>query len=185
MALTPSKMLALGTIAPDFRLPDVVSGEMRSLDELKSDKATVVMFICNHCPYVKHVNPELVKMANEFIPKNVSFIAISSNDTEAYPEDRPEKMKEVARQWNYPFPYLFDESQDIAKAYEAACTPDFYLFNKDLELVYRGRLDESRPGSEIPLTGKDLRQAIDDVLKGNQVNEQQLPSLGCNIKWKE
>ncbi len=184
MALTPSHMLALGTEAPDFTLPDVVSGELRSLAELKSDKATVIMFICNHCPYVKHVNPELVRLANDYIPKSVSFVAISSNDVEDYPEDAPEEMKRVARQWNYPFPYLYDASQEVAKSYSAACTPDFYIFNKALKLVYRGRLDESKPGSGLPLDGKDLREALDDILKGNPVSDQQFPSVGCNIKWK-
>jgi len=184
MALTPSNMLTLGTIAPEFTLPDVVSGELLSLSDLKSDKATLVMFICNHCPYVKHIQTELVKLANDYIPKGVAFIAISSNDINAYPEDAPEEMKKIARQWNYPFPYLYDETQETARKYDAACTPDFYLFDRDLSLVYRGRLDESRPGRDIPLTGKDLRQALDDMLLGNQVSEEQYPSIGCNIKWK-
>ena len=184
MALIPSNMLALGTTAPDFSLPDVVSGEVLSLSDLKSDQATVVMFICNHCPYVKHIQSELVKLANDYIAKGVAFIAISSNDIKQYPEDAPDEMKKIARQWNYPFPYLFDETQEVAKRYDAACTPDFYLFDKELALVYRGRLDESRPGRDIPLSGKDIRLALDDILDGNQVSEVQHPSIGCNIKWK-
>lgn len=177
-------MLALGTSAPAFSLPDVVTGEMCSLDDVKGDNATVVMFICNHCPYVKHVQVELVKLANDYLNKSVGFVAISSNDINNYPEDAPEEMKKVARQWNYPFPYLYDETQSVAKNYDAACTPDFYVFNKDMQLVYRGRLDESRPGSEVPLSGKDLRKALDDILAGNPVDEKQMPSVGCNIKWK-
>lgn len=185
MARTPSVMIPLGTKAPDFKLPDTVSGKTLSLDELKSDKATVIMFICNHCPFVKHVQEQLVKLANDYIPKGVSFIAINSNDVENYPEDSPEKMKETAEQWKYPFPYLFDESQEVAKAYKAACTPDFYIFDGNSELAYRGQLDDSRPGNDIPVTGKDIRAALDQLLSGQPVDENQRPSLGCNIKWKE
>ncbi len=184
MALTPSNMIPLGTEAPDFTLPDVISGRELSLDDVKSDTATVVMFICNHCPYVKYVQSELVKLANDYIPKDVSFVAISSNDVESYPEDSPEKMKEVGQKWNYPFPYLFDETQEVARLYDAACTPDFYVFDSHLKLVYRGQLDDSRPGNEKTLTGKDLRKALDDVIHGMPVDAEQIPSQGCNIKWR-
>lgn len=185
MVQTPSNMLALGTIAPDFSLPDTISGKTLTLDQLKSDKATVVMFICNHCPFVKHVNEGIVSLASDYQSKGVSFVAISSNDVENYPEDSPEKMKAYAARLGYPFPYLYDESQDVARAYKAACTPDFYLFNAQMELVYRGQMDSSRPNSGIPVTGDDLRAALDNVLAGKPVNPEQRPSLGCNIKWKE
>lgn len=185
MVATPSNMIALGTVAPDFTLPDTVSGQDKSLAELKSDKATVIMFICNHCPFVKLVNDQLVSLANDYQAQGVSFIAISSNDVENYPEDHPDKMKEYALQLGYPFPYLYDESQNVAKAYKAACTPDFYIFDADLKLVYRGQLDDARPGKEIPVTGKDMRSALNDILAGNPVSIEQKPSLGCNIKWKE
>jgi len=142
------------------------------------------MFICNHCPYVIHVNDEMVRVANDYSPKGVSFVAISSNDVENYPEDGPVRMKDVAMRLKYPFPYLYDESQEVAKAFDAACTPDFYVFDKDLKLAYRGRLDDSRPKNSNPLTGKDLRDAIDAILEGKPVSEKQYPSAGCNIKWK-
>lgn len=185
MAATPSTMIPLGTIAPDFKLPDVISDQMKSLSDLKSDKATLIMFICNHCPFVKHVQSELVQLAQDYQSKGVSVIAISSNDAESYPDDSPEKMKAVARKWQYPFPYLYDESQSVAKAYSAACTPDLFLFDAELKLVYRGQLDDSRPGNQIPVTGKDLRAALDALLAGNPVDPNQKPSIGCNIKWKE
>lgn len=153
--------------------------------DMASDKATVVMFICNHCPYVVHVNKELVRLANDYISKGVSFVAISSNDVENYPQDGPEEMKRHAAREKYPFPYLYDESQNVARAYDAACTPDFYVFDQDLKLAYRGRLDDSRPNSGTPLTGKDLRAAIDALLAGQPVAEKQYPSGGCNIKWKK
>jgi peroxiredoxin len=184
MADTPSVMVDLGTKAPDFTLEDVVSGEKKSLSKLKSDKATVIMFICNHCPFVKHVQDELVRLANDYIPKGVSFVAISSNDADNYPQDSPEKMKEVAEEKGYPFPYLFDETQEVAKAYQAACTPDFYIYDGDLKLVYRGQLDDSRPGNNEPVNGKDIRAALDNILAGKPVDEHQKPSIGCNIKWK-
>ena len=184
MALTESNMLPLGSPAPGFTLPDTVSGREMSLDDLRSDQATVVMFICNHCPYVIHVNAELVRLSNAYLAKGVSFIAISSNDIENYPQDGPDKMRQLALREQYQFPYLYDESQEVARAYDAACTPDFYLFDKDLSLVYRGRLDNSRPGSGTPLTGADLRAALDAVLSGEPVDEVQYPSAGCNIKWK-
>lgn len=184
MTLTPSTMLPLGTVAPDFKLIDSKNGKEASLDELKSVKATVIMFICNHCPYVKHVQTELVQLANDYIEKGVSFIAINSNDVENYPEDSPDRMKEVAEEFSYPFPYLFDETQEIAKAYEAACTPDLYIFNNELKLVYRGQLDDSRPGNDIPVSGIDIRNALDCVLNSKPVSLDQKPSMGCNIKWK-
>ncbi len=185
MVETPSNMLALGTIAPDFSLPDTISGKTLALNQLRSDKATVVMFICNHCPFVKHVNEGIVSLANDYQSKGVSFVAISSNDVENYPEDSPEKMKAYAARLGYPFPYLYDESQDVARSYKAACTPDFYLFNAQMELVYRGQMDSSRPSNAVPVTGEDLRAALDNVLAGKPVNPEQRPSLGCNIKWKE
>ena len=184
MAATESNMMPLGTKAPDFNLPDTISGTNKTLKALKSDKATVIMFICNHCPFVKHVQIGLVKLANDYIPEGVSFVAINSNDVKNYPDDSPERMKEVAKQFGYPFPYLYDESQDIARAYGAACTPDFYIFDKDLKCVYRGQMDDSRPSNEIPVTGNDIRAALDAILAGNPVSEDQKPSIGCNIKWK-
>lgn len=184
MALTPSNMLPLGTQAPDFKLPDTLSGKMVSLNEIKSDQATVIMFICNHCPFVKHIQPELVKLANDYLGQGIKFIAINSNDAVGYPDDSPSKMREVAQHYHYPFPFLFDETQAIAKAYQAACTPDFYIFDKDLKCIYRGQLDDSRPGNNIPVTGKDLRAALDNALSGKPVSSDQKPSVGCNIKWK-
>ncbi|HMR43176.1 MAG TPA: thioredoxin family protein [Saprospiraceae bacterium] len=184
MAFTESTMLPLGTKAPGFELPDAVSGKMIRLEMLQSDKATVIMFICNHCPYVIHVNEELVRLAKDYQPRGVAFVAISSNDVEKYSADAPDKMKEVAEGEGYTFPYLFDESQEVAKAYDAACTPDFYVFDGNMRLVYRGRLDDSRPNSGRPLTGADLRAALDAVLSGAPVPEKQYPSGGCNIKWK-
>lgn len=178
-------MLPLQTEAPPFQLQDTVSERTMSHEDVKGEKATVIMFICNHCPYVKHVQPELVKMAEDYIPEGVKFVAISSNDVENYPEDSPELMKEEAKKWGYPFPYLYDETQAVARAYDAACTPDFYVFDKDYKLVYRGQLDDSRPGNEKELNGKDLRAALDDLLQGNPITEKQVPSQGCNIKWKK
>jgi len=184
MALTESNMMELGTKAPDFTLPDTVSGKSISFNDIKSEQATVVMFICNHCPYVIHVNPEIVRLAKDYQVKNVGFVAISSNDVNNYPQDGPKAMKELAAEQGYTFPYLYDESQEVAKAYDAACTPDFYVFDSEDKLVYRGRLDGSRPGNSIPLTGEDLRAALDAVLAGESVSEKQYPSAGCNIKWK-
>ncbi|MEH0155150.1 thioredoxin family protein [Limibacter armeniacum] len=184
MALTPSNMLPLGTPAPYFKLLDTISGEIKPLDDLKSDKATLIMFICNHCPFVKHVDEELVRLANDYQSKGVSFIGISSNDADKYPQDGPIQMKAEAEKQGYPFPYLYDETQDVAKAYEAACTPDFYIFDKDMKLAYRGQLDDARPSSATPLTGKDIRNALDVLLDGNTPSVPQKPSMGCNIKWK-
>lgn len=186
MAVTPSNMLPVGTPAPDFELYDTVSGNYKTLTELKSDTGTLVMFICNHCPYVKHVNPELVRVANDYKDKGIAFIAINSNDVKSHPEDAPDKMKKVAKEQGYPFPYLFDETQEVAKAYKAACTPDFFLFDGDLKLVYSGRLDASSPGNNKPLNGNELRHALDKLLQGETIpEEEQIPSMGCNIKWKK
>jgi len=177
-------MVALGTLAPDFTLGDTVSGKNVSLKNVKGDIATIIMFICNHCPFVKHVNPELVKLANDYKDKGIGFVAINANDVINHPEDSPALMTQVAKQLRYPFPYLYDESQEVAKAYDAACTPDFFIYDKDLRLVYRGQLDDSRPGNEIPVTGKDIRNALDCLINAQPVPELQRPSIGCNIKWK-
>lgn len=185
MARTLSTMLPLGTKAPAFTLPDTVSDKALSTDDLWSEKATVVMFICNHCPYVLHVQDEILKIAREYQRKGVAFVAISSNDADNYPDDSPEKMKERARKKDYPFPYLYDETQAVARAYQAACTPDFYVFDGDLKLAYRGRMDDSTPGNGLPVTGKDLRKALDATLAGVAIKDElQQPSMGCNIKWK-
>jgi peroxiredoxin len=184
MALTPSTMLPLGTKAPDFELLDTKSGKIFSLQELKSPKATVIMFICNHCPYVKHVQTMLISLAKDYQTQGIAFIAISANDAENYPEDAPKEMAKLAKHLAYPFPYLYDETQNTAKSYQAACTPDFYLFDNDLLCVYRGQLDDSRPGNKIPVTGKSLRAALDNLLAGKSIDPDQKPSMGCNIKWK-
>ncbi|MCK4561473.1 MAG: thioredoxin family protein [Flavobacteriaceae bacterium] len=184
MSRTASNMLPLGTRAPSFNLKDTISNKYLTLEELKGGKATVIFFICNHCPFVIHINEELVKIANNFSKKGVSFIAISSNDIINYPQDAPNLMHEIAKKIKYPFPYLFDETQNVAKAFDAACTPDIYVFDKNSELVYRGQLDDSRPGNKIPVTGKDLRKALQNLLDGSEVLRNQKPSIGCNIKWK-
>lgn len=184
MSYTESTMLELGTKAPYFELPDTVTGHTLSLDDITGDGPTVIMFLCNHCPYVKHVNAEIVRLANDYIPRGVTFAAISSNDVARYPDDGPDHMKEVAKKEGYPFPYLYDETQKVARAYDAACTPDFYLFDSDHVLVYRGRLDGSRPKNDVPVTGSDLRAALDAVLESRHVPDKQYPSGGCNIKWK-
>ena len=184
MAQVASNMLPLGTQAPEFTLLDTVSNKMLSLKQLKSTQATLIAFICNHCPFVKHIQQELVKLARDYQAKGVSIIAISSNDAVTYPQDGPSQMKINAEQQKYTFPYLYDETQQIAKAYDAACTPDFYVFDSDLKCVYRGQFDDSRPGNTIPVTGNDLRAALDNVLTGKAVNPKQKPSMGCSIKWK-
>ncbi len=184
MARTPSNMLPLGTLAPDFHLLNPATGTTENLQQLKSQVATLIMFICNHCPFVKHIKDELAKLGQDYISRGVSIIAINSNDVANYPEDSPEQMKIVAEQWNFNFPYLFDETQAVAKLYDAACTPDFYLFDNQMKCVYRGQLDDSRPGNDIPVTGKDLRAALDALLAGQPIDSEQKPSLGCNIKWK-
>ncbi|MBB4120050.1 peroxiredoxin [Mesonia hippocampi] len=185
MALTPSSDIPMLTPAPHFSLEDVITGKYRSLTNMQGEKGTVIMFICNHCPYVKHVNAELVRLANDYRVLGFSFIAISSNDIEKYPADAPDKMEEIALKNHYPFPYLFDKDQEVAKAYKAACTPDFYFFNSDLKLIYHGQLDDSRPQNGIPVTGRNLREALDAVLNNHKVSSIQKPSMGCNIKWKK
>ena len=184
MAQTPSNMLPLGTKAPDFNLLDTVSEKVLDYKTVKGENGTVVMFICNHCPFVIHVNQELVKLFDNYINQGFGFVAISSNDVVKYPQDGPDKMKIHAAENNYQFPYLYDETQEVAKAYDAACTPDFYVFNSYDELVYRGQLDDSRPGNGKPLTGADLRNALDCLLVAKKNTEVQKPSIGCNIKWK-
>lgn len=184
MSKTASNMLPLGTKAPNFRLVDAISNRMMSLEDLKGEKGTVVMFICNHCPFVKHINDEIVRIANDYRVSGFSFIAIMSNNVEEYPDDHPDHMWKSARKNHYPFPYLYDQTQEVAKAYDAACTPDFYLFDAELILIYRGQLDDSRPGNGIPVNGRDLREALDAVLGNRKVYEPQKPSIGCNIKWK-
>jgi peroxiredoxin len=183
MAKTPSTMLPLGTAAPDFRLPDT-TGKIVSLADFRDKPALVVLFICNHCPYVKHIRSELAQLGRNYIPRGVAMVAISSNDADHYPDDSPAKMAEEAKAAGYTFPYLYDESQAVAKAYHAACTPDIYLFDGARKLVYRGQLDGSRPGNGVPVTGKDLRAALDAVLACRPVSAGQTPSVGCNIKWK-
>ena len=184
MARTPSNMIPLGSVASDFSLFDTVSGNTLNLNTLKSDRGTVIMFICNHCPFVVHVNSELVRLANDYQDKGIAFIAISSNDAINYPQDAPDKMTQHAKDNGYPFPYLYDETQEVAKLYDAACTPDLYAYDKDLKLRYRGQLDDSRPGNGLPLTGNDLRHALDCILGGKENEATQKPSIGCNIKWK-
>lgn len=184
MAVTPSNMLPLGTKAPHFNLLNPVTGKSMSLDDIKSDVATVIMFICNHCPFVKHIQDGLIDLAQDYQSKNVKVIAINSNDADSYPDDSPERMKEIAIEHNYPFPYLYDETQEVAKAYQAACTPDFYVFDKNLSCVYRGRFDAATPGNNEPVTGNDLRSALDNLLAGKPINPDQKPSMGCNVKWK-
>lgn len=184
MSRTSSNMLPLGTKASDFTLFDTISEQNLSLSDLKGEKATVIFFICNHCPFVMHVNHEIVRIANKYQEKGVSFIAISANDIANYPQDSPFFMQQVAKDMKYPFPYLYDESQEVALKYDAACTPDTFVFDDDLELVYRGQIDDSRPESGIPSNGKDLRHALHAILKGKNVTTHQKPSIGCNIKWK-
>jgi peroxiredoxin len=183
MAETPSTMLPLGTRAPDFDLPDP-SGQRHKLSDFAAAPALVVAFICNHCPFVQHIRQGLAQFARDYAGRGVAMVAISANDVQAYPDDSPERMAEQAAAAGYVFPYLYDESQAVAKAYRAACTPDFYLFDRERRLVYRGRLDGSRPGNSVPVTGGDLRAAVDAVLAGRSVAPDQKPSLGCNIKWR-
>lgn len=184
MSLTPSNTFPIGKTAPNFELINTIDQKKVSLIENKGENGTAIFFICNHCPFVIHVNDELVKLANDYKHKGINFIAISSNDIENYPQDRPELMQQHAEKLQYPFPYLYDETQEVAKAYDAACTPDLYLFDEDLKAVYHGQLDDSRPGNKIPVTGEDFRSAIDALLKNKSILETQKPSIGCNIKWK-
>jgi len=183
MAAT-STMLPLGTSAPDFSLPDVTTGETVRLEDLAHADALLVAFICNHCPYVRHVRPELARLGHESVDTGLSIVAISANDPQTYPEDSPDGLAREAKEAGYVFPYLFDETQQVAKAYTAACTPDFFLFDGQRKLVYRGQFDDSRPGNGIPVTGADLRAAIDAVLDGRPVDPDQRPSVGCSIKWR-
>lgn len=183
MVQTASTMLALGTEAPNFSLP-TPDGRYVTRDDAAGSMGLLVMFICNHCPYVIHVREQIAKIGREYAAKGIGMVAISSNDIENYPDDTPEKMAEKAKEWGFTFPYLYDESQAVAKAYTAACTPDFFLFDGSLKLVYRGQLDGSRPKNDVPVTGGDLRAALDALLKGQRIPDDQLPSLGCNIKWK-
>ncbi len=184
MALVESNMLPLGTIAPDFSLPNVVDNSIKSLQQLKGENGSIVVFSCNHCPYVIHLLDTFVAFAKENKGKGIETIVISSNDVENYPADHPDLMRELALEKSFSFPYLYDESQAVAKAYDAACTPDFYLLNAKNELVYRGRFDASRPGNNTPITGEDLQNAVDNLLKKDPILEKQYPSMGCNIKWK-
>ena len=176
-------MLPLGTAAPDFRLPDT-NGKTVSLADFKDKPALLVLFICNHCPYVKHIRAGLAQLARDYLPKGAGIVAINSNDVANYPDDSPARMKEEVKSAGYLFPYLYDETQAVAKAYRAACTPDIYLFDKARKLAYRGQMDDSRPGNGVPVTGKDLRAALDAVLGGKPVSPTQKASMGCNIKWK-
>jgi peroxiredoxin len=184
MSLTPSTMLDLKTKAPDFKLPDVMTGKQVSLKDFDSQKALLVMFICRHCPYVQHIKEALSQVGRDYAKKDIAIVAISSNDADNYPDDAPESLKEFAVQEKFSFPFLYDGTQKIAQAYTAACTPDFFLFDKKRELVYRGQLDDSRPGNNKPVTGRDLLAAIDALLADKAPNPNQVPSIGCNIKWK-
>ena len=184
MVVTPSTMMPLGTPAPSFELPDTVSGKTIRLRDLAAKKRLVVMFLCNHCPYVQHIRDGLVRFSMDYAAKDVVIVAISANDPTTHPDDGPEKLGSEAERLGYRFPVLFDESQEVAKAYRAACTPDFFVFDENRLLVYRGQFDSSRPGTAVPVTGADLRAAIDALLAGKLVSQQQKPSLGCNIKWR-
>lgn len=184
MALTPSNMLPLGTTAPNFYLKDVISDQWVSLPQLNAKQGLLVLFICNHCPYVKHIVAELASFANECVVNGLAVVAISSNDIEQYSDDAPEFMSVLAEKYNFKFPYCFDETQSIARSYDAACTPDLYLFDSALHLVYRGQFDDARPGQKTPITGKDLKQAVSALLAGRPIDPSQKPSMGCNIKWK-
>ena len=184
MVLTPSTMLSLGTQAPDFRLPDIISGQIISLASFEDKTALLLMFICCHCPFVKHIEQEIAKLGQDYKEQSLGIIAISANDISKYPDDSPENIKLMAQKLGFNFPFCYDETQKVAQSYTAACTPDFFLFNKSRKLVYRGQLDNSRPSNQIQVTGIDLRQAIDSVLADRLIDFPQKPSIGCNIKWK-
>lgn len=184
MARTESTMLELGSLAPDFNLPEPLTGENRTLNELKGNKGTLVVFMCNHCPYVLHILPTFVQMATAYQSRDINVVAISSNDIVNYGDDSPENMAALTKEYNVEFPYLYDESQMVAKAYQAACTPDFYLFDDALKLVYRGQFDGSRPGNDIAVSGEDLSAAVTALAEGRSISAEQVPSLGCNVKWK-
>ena len=182
MSRTPSNMVNLGTKAPNFKLINTINNELIASDILFNKNGTIIMFICNHCPFVVHVLDEIISISEEYF-QNISFIAISSNDIVNYPEDSPKLMKKLAIDKQFTFPYLYDENQEVAKNYDAACTPDFFLYNKNKKLIYRGQLDDSRPGNNIPITGNDLRKAIVSLIDGKEIEKNQKPSIGCNIKW--
>ena len=184
MARTPTVQLDLGYQSPEFSLPNVLTGNDDSFSDVKGEHGTVVMFICNHCPFVIHVMDELVNVANDYKERGIDFVAISSNDVSTHPDDSPELMKKLAEEKAFPFPYLYDESQEVAKAYTAACTPDFSVFDAEDKCVYRGQLDSSRPGNDKPVNGQDLRKVLEDLLSGKSISDNQVPSIGCNIKWK-
>ncbi len=184
MARTPTTQIPLGFKAPEFALPNVITGSTVEFNNVAGENGTVVMFICNHCPFVIHVIEEIVSIANDYRTQGIGFVAISSNDVENYPDDRPEKMRQFAEKLNFPFPYLYDESQEVAKAYTAACTPDFSVFDSNAQCVYRGQMDDSRPGNDEPVNGKDLRKVLDYLLENKKIDFEQKPSIGCNIKWK-
>lgn len=184
MARTESVMLALGTPAPAFSLPDVRSGNTRSLEDFSGKRALLVMFICRHCPFVKHLDRAIAALGNDYAASGLGIVAISSNDAVAHPADAPASLAEQAKEFGFPFPYLYDETQEVARAYDAACTPDFFLFDHERRLAYRGEFDGSRPGNDVPVTGESIRNAINEVLDGRPVSQEQRPSLGCNIKWK-
>ena len=185
MPVVSSSMMSLGAEAPDFSLPDTLSGRQLSLDDCAGDKGALVMFICNHCPYVVHIRDELLRMGADYAGRGVGMVAISVNDAANYPDDSPEKMAELAQQMDFPFPYLYDESQQSARDYDAVCTPDFFLFDEQKRCVYRGQFDDSRPGNDSPVNGKSLRDAIDCLIEGRPISDEQTPSMGCSIKWRE
>lgn len=185
MARTQSKEFAIGTKAPNFSLINTLDDKIYSLNNLKGDKGTVLFFICNHCPYVIHINKQLVKLANDYKKKGINCIAISSNDIENYPQDAPHLMKQLAKKEEYPFPYLYDETQEVARAYNAACTPDFYIFDADLKNIYHGQFDDARPGNDSPVTGENIREALENLLSNKNILNYQKPSIGCGIKWKD
>lgn len=184
MTRTQSSMIPLGTKAPEFKLIDVSTDQSVTLKEMRSGSGTVVMFVCNHCPYVKHIQQTILDVARLYLSKGIAFIAINSNDPIAYPEDSPEEMKTLAEALDFPFPYLFDETQEVARSYGATCTPDFFVFNGHLECVYRGQFDQARPGNHEPVTGKDLAKALDCLLENKEIPSDQQPSMGCNIKYR-
>lgn len=184
MSRTESTMLELGTPAPDFTLPDVVSGRTVSLNDFRDKKALLVMFICRHCPYVKHLQSELARLGTDYLDRSVGIVAISSNDAETYPDDAPDSLREMAQELGFTFPFCYDETQEVARAYHAACTPDFFVFDSQHKLIYRGQFDDSRRGNTTPVTGRDVRAALDAALDGRGVSPDQRPSIGCNIKWR-
>ena len=184
MARTPSSMIELGTTAPDFRLPDVVTGKQVSRGDAAGPKGMLAMFICRHCPFVKHVQDELANLGRDYAQSGIGIVAISANDESGFPEDSPDNLAKMSRELGFTFPYLFDQTQDVARAYDAQCTPDFFLFDGQRKLVYRGQLDDSRPGNGVPVTGRDLRAALDALIAGKPIPKEQRPSIGCNIKWK-